>query len=60
MSENRYFKRGYACQKCVEEQRTPQNEPPLYTRLKGVFKFSGLVLCSEHGVTNAVKLMDVA
>ena len=62
------FKRGYFCKKCFLEQKRkpepkreiPHNEPPLYTRKKGVFKFSGLVLCATHGATPAVKLMDVA
>lgn len=54
-----HFKQGYACTKCVSEDKVTVKRDALYVRLKSKMQYSGYVMCPKHGITQGIPLKDV-
>ena len=53
------FKQGYGCSVCKKQGMEVKREIPLYERHEGtIYKFSGYVKCTVHGIQEAVPLKD--
>lgn len=59
MSRGTNFKNGYLCVECNRDGESGSIESPIYVRVKGKFKFMGLVLCRIHGTTRAIAVKEV-